>query len=295
MDTLFSGVTVVTMDEQMRVLLDAFVGVTDGKIRYMGNQAPEERPQTIVDGTGMVLMPGLINCHTHLPMSILRGYADDLPLDKWLNDAIFPREDRLDGRAAKAATLLGIAECLRFGVTSVSDMYNFCDEIAEAVAESGIKANLARGTLLFDEDNFDFEKDERCREMVALHEKWHNFDRGRIKVDASIHAEYTSAWPLWEAVAEYAYSNNLAMHVHLSETKNEHESCKEKYGLTPAQVLDCHHVFDNGGIAAHCVWLEEGDRRLLAKRKVSAVHCPISNAKLASGSADLVAMVKSVR
>ena len=293
MDTLFSGVTVVTMDEQMRVLLDAFVGITDGKICYMGNQAPEERPQTIVDGTGMVLMPGLINCHTHLPMSILRGYADDLPLDKWLNDAIFPREDRLDGRAAKAATLLGIAECLRFGVTSVSDMYNFCDEIAEAVAESGIKANLARGTLLFDEDNFDFEKDERCREMVALHEKWHNFDRGRIKVDASIHAEYTSAWPLWEAVAEYAYSNNLAMHVHLSETKNEHESCKEKYGLTPAQVLDCHHVFDNGGIAAHCVWLEEGDRRLLAKRKVSAVHCPISNAKLASGSADVVAMVKS--
>jgi len=293
MDTLFSNVTVVTMDEQMRVLLDAFVGVTDGKISYLARKAPEERPQTIVDGTGMVLMPGLINCHVHLPMSILRGYADDLPLDKWLNDCIFPREDRLDGRCVKAATLLGIAECLRFGVTSFSEMYNFCDEIAEAVAESGIKANISRGTLLFDEDNFDFEKDERCREMVALHEKWHNFDRGRIKVDAAIHAEYTSSYPLWEAVAEYAYNNNLAMHVHLSETQNEHESCKEKYGLTPAQVLDCHHVFDNGGIAAHCVWLEEGDRKLLAKRKISAVHCPVSNAKLASGSADVMAMVRA--
>ena len=293
MDTLFSNVTAVTMDEQMHVYLDAFVGVTDGKISYLSKKAPEEQPQTIVDGTGMVLMPGLINCHAHMPMTILRGYGDDLPLDKWLNERIFPREDRLDGRCVKAATLLGIAESLRFGVTSFSEMYNFCDEIAEAVAESGIKANISRGTLLFDPDNFDFEKDERCREMVALHEKWHNYDHGRIKVDAAIHAEYTSSYELWEAVAEYAYNNNLAMHVHLSETENEHESCKEKYGLTPAQVLDCHHVFDNGGIAAHCVWLEESDRTLLAKRKISAVHCPVSNAKLASGAADVCAMVRS--
>jgi len=292
MDTLFSGVSVVTMDEQMRVLLDSYVGVTDGKISYIGNKAPEEQPQMIVDGTGMVLMPGLVNCHVHLPMTILRGYADDHDLATWLNDYIFPREDRLDGRCVKAASLLAIAECLRFGVTSVSEMYNFCDEIAEAVAESGIKANISRGTLLFDAENFDFDTDERCRETVELHEKWHNFDRGRIKVDASVHAEYTSQYPLWDALAEYAYNNNLAMHVHLSETKSEHESCKEKYGLTPAQVLDCHHLFDNGGIAAHCVHLEEGDRKLLAKRKVSAVHCPISNAKLASGAADVMAMVK---
>lgn len=292
MDTLFSNVTAVTMDEGMRVLLDAFVGVTGGKISYLAKKAPEERPQTIVDGTGMVLMPGLINCHTHLPMTILRGYADDMALAAWLNDAIFPREDRLDGRCVKAATLLGIAECLRFGVTSVSEMYYFCDEIAEAVAESGIKANISRATTLFDGDNFDFEKDERCREMVELHQRWHNFDHGRIKVDASIHAEYTSCYPLWEAVSEYAYNNNLAMHVHVSETRSEHEQCKEKYGLTPAQVLDCHHVFDNGGIAAHCVHLEADDIALLARRKVSAVHCPISNAKLASGSADVMAMVR---
>lgn len=293
MDTLFSGVTAVTMDEQMHVYLDAYVGVTDGKISYISKNAPEEEPQMIVDGTGMVLMPGLINCHTHLPMSILRGYADDQALAEWLNESIFPREDRLDGRAVKAATLLSLAECLRFGVTSVSDMYNFCDEIAQAVCESGIKANLARATMLFSEEDFDFDRDERCREMMALHEKWHNYDNGRIKVDASIHAEYTSNYVLWEAVSHYAYENNLAIHVHLSETKDEHESCKEKYGLTPAQVLDCHHIFDNGGIAAHCVYLEEGDRQLLAKRKVSAVHCPVSNAKLASGAADVTAMVKA--
>lgn len=293
MDTLFSNVSVVTMDERMSVYLDAYVGVTDGKISYLAKKAPEEKPTTIVDGTGMVLMPGLINCHAHLPMSILRGYADDYPLDVWLNDHIFPKEDRLDGRCVKAATLLGIAECLRFGVTSFSEMYNFCDEIAEAVAESGIKANISRGMVLFDPDNFDFETNDRCQEMVALHEKWHNYDNGRIKVDVSIHGEYTSCHPLWNAAAEYAINNDLAMHVHLSETEGEHEGCKERHGLTPAQVLDCHNVFHNGGIAAHCVHLEEEDRQLLAKRKVSAVHCPISNAKLASGSADVLAMVKA--
>lgn len=293
MDTLFSNVSVVTMDERMSVYLDAYVGVTDGKISYLAKKAPEEKPTTIVDGTGMVLMPGLINCHAHLPMSILRGYADDYPLDVWLNDHIFPKEDRLDGRCVKAATLLGIAECLRFGVTSFSEMYNFCDEIAEAVAESGIKANISRGMVLFDPENFDFETNDRCQEMVALHEKWHNYDNGRIKVDVSIHGEYTSCHPLWDAAAEYAINNDLSMHVHLSETEGEHEGCKERHGLTPAQVLDCHNVFHNGGIAAHCVHLEEEDRQLLAKRKVSAVHCPISNAKLASGSADVLAMVKA--
>ena len=292
MDTLFSNVTVVTMDEELRVLFSAFVGVTDGKISYLSRKAPQEQPKKIINGEGMVLMPGLINCHTHLAMSPLRGYADDVELSTWLNDYIFPREDRLDGRCVKAATLLSLAECLRFGTTSVSDMYYFCDEIAEAVAQSGIKANLSRAVTFFGED-FDFEKDHRCQEMVALKEKWHNFDNGRIKVEASIHGEYTSDYRVWDAVSEYAINEGIGMHVHLSETKAEHESCKERYGLTPAQVLDCHHVFDVPAIAAHCVWLEPEDMRLLAKRKVSAVHNPSSNLKLASGCAKVEDMIRA--
>ena len=292
MDTLFSNVTVVTMDEELRVLFSAFVGVTDGKISYLSRKAPQEQPKKIINGEGMVLMPGLINCHTHLAMSPLRGYADDVELSTWLNDYIFPREDRLDGRCVKAATLLSLAECLRFGTTSVSDMYYFCDEIAEAVAQSGIKANLSRAVTFFGED-FDFEKDHRCQEMVALKEKWHNFDNGRIKVEASIHGEYTSDHRVWDAVSEYAINEGIGMHVHLSETKAEHESCKERCGLTPAQVLDCHHVFDVPAIAAHCVWLEPEDMRLLARRKVSAVHNPSSNLKLASGCAKVEDMIKA--
>ena len=114
MDTLFSHVNIVTMNEQMALWQDAFLGVTDGKIAYMAKKPPEEKPKQIIDGTGMVLMPGLINCHTHLPMYILRGYADDLNLQDWLEHYIFPREDRLDGRVVKAATTLALAEAVRW-------------------------------------------------------------------------------------------------------------------------------------------------------------------------------------
>jgi len=295
MDTLFANVTAVTMDESMHVYTDAFVGVEDGKISYLAKTAPPEdaKPKKIVDGTGMVLMPGLINCHTHLPMTILRGYADDYDLQTWLTEHIFPKEDRLDDRCVRAAALLGIAECLQFGVTSVSEMYDHVDAIAGAAAESGIKANISRGATMFLGDDFDFETFPACRELVAACEKWQNYDSGRIRIEAGVHAEYTSTYQYWDAISNYARGEGLRMQLHLSETKSEHESCLEKYGLTPAEVLDCHHVFDVPAVAAHCVWLSESDMRLLAKRKVSAVHCPVSNLKLASGTADVMAMVKA--
>lgn len=280
------------MNERMEVIFGGFVGIADGKIVHISKKAPKEPPKEIIDGAGLVLMPGLINCHTHLPMSPLRGYADDVALNEWLNDHIFPREDRLDGRCVKAATLLSIAECLRFGTTSVSDMYYFCDEVCEAVAQSGIKANVSRAITHFGE-GFDFEKDTRCRELVALKDKWHGYDNGRIRIEASVHAEYTSHHEVWDAVGEYALNEGIRMHVHLSETKAEHEACVERYGLTPAQVFDCHHVFDVPTVAAHCVWVEEDDMRLLAKRGVTAVHCPVSNLKLGSGCAKVEDMVKA--
>lgn len=292
MDTLFSHASVVTMDEQMTVWQDAFVGVTDGKVSYLSKTAPEEKPQKIIDATGMVMMPGLINGHSHLPMSVLRGYADDLNLQDWLNNYIFPREAKLDERCVKAATLLGIAECLRFGVTSVTEMYYFTEQECEAVAESGIKANICRSTSLFT-DEFDFEKYPPCQELVAMHKKWHGYDNGRIIMETSIHSEYTSRYPLWDALSEYAINNDLAMHVHISESKQEHDACVEKYGLTPVQLFDCHHVFDTRTTAAHCVWVTEEDMKILAKRHVSCAHNPVSNLKLASGCADVVKMIKN--
>ena len=240
MDTLFSNITAVTMSDKLPVVLGAYVGVTQGKISYISQTPPQEPAARTIDGRGMVLMPGLINCHAHLPMTPLRGYGDDHNLSDWLNHYIFPKEELWDDRAIRAATLLGLAECLRFGTTSVSDMYYFSDTVCQCVAESGIKGNISRSVTAFSQD-FDFETYPACRELVALTEKWNGYDNGRIKVEASIHAEYTSFDKVWHALAEYAINSGIGMQIHVSETQNEHDSCLEKYGLTPTQLMDVYH------------------------------------------------------
>ncbi len=292
MDTLFAHSTAVTMDESLHVYYDCFVGVTDGKISYISPKAPEERPRQIVNGQGMLLMPGLINCHTHLPLSLLRGFGPEGSRKTRLEGVLFPREDKFDGRAVKAAALLSLAECIRFGVTSVSNMYGFGEEIAQAVAQSGIKANLAGNSVLFSPD-FDVETHPACQELFALKEKWHGYDHGRILIEAGIGGEYSSDHRLWEAMSEYALNEGLGLQVHLSQTRQENDACDSRHGLTPAQVLDCHNVFLPRATAAHCTWLTPQDMALLAKRKVSAVHCPVSNLKQAEGCADVLAMVKA--
>lgn len=290
METLFKGMTVVTMGPE-GVINNAFVGVDSGKICWVGAREPDERADRTVDASGKVMMPGLINCHTHLPMAFLRGYSDDCPLQSWLYDYIFPAEAKLDDRAVEICARAGIAEALSFGTTSVSDMYGHLDSVFKAAAEAGIKLNGSNGSIyLGDESDFGF---ETCPDMVNMrdmHEKWHGHDGGRLKVDASVHAVYTSSYPLWDAVAEYAINNGLRLHVHVSETRTEHEECLEKYGLTPAQLLDCHNVWKTGGIAAHGVWLTREDMSLLAKRGVSVAHNPVSNQKLGSGYADVRVM-----
>ena len=293
MDTFFSNVSVVTMDERMQVLTDAFVGVTDGKVSWLAKKPPQEQPKQIIDGTGMVLMPGLINCHTQLDLTLLRGYADDCDLQTWYQDRVYPREEKLDDRAAKAAALLGIAECLRFGVTSVSNLSHHVDAVAQAVAESGIKANLAQETAMYLGDDFDFETYPDCQAFVAAHEKWHGFDQGRIKIDAGLQGEPTSTYQLWDALSEYAINNRLGIQLHLSERKADEDDCLDRNGLSQTELLDCHNIFGVRAQAAHCLALEREDMQLLARRGATAVHCPTSDQKLGRGRADVLAMVRA--
>ncbi len=280
MDTLISNVTIVTMNTRMDVLFGAYLGVTEGKISYIGTSAPEETPSTIVDGTGMVLMPGLINCHTHLATSVLRSFCDDLAGGQAL-EVQLNKEDKMDRRSAKAAAGLAIAECLRFGITSVSDLYYYPDATAEAVAEAGIKANIALSSYRFIDqcEDFDFETDEQCAELRRVVEKWNNHDNGRIKIDAGIYAEYTSNHKLWEALAGFAAEENLGFQLHLSETKEEVDSCLDRTGLTPAELLNCHGLFRTKVTAAGCAGLTPEDQILLGKKRVTAVACPLTEAK----------------
>ncbi len=294
MDTLISNVTVVTMNERMDVLFGAYLGVKDGKIAYLGKTAPQEQPQTIINGTGMVAMPGLINCHTHLATTVFRSYCDDLTGHEALDQQL-RREDKMDSRSAKAAALMGIAECLRFGITSVSDLYYYPDATAEAVAQSGIKANIALSSYRFIDQNedFDFETDEQCVELCRVKEKWHGYDDGRIQIDGGIYAEYTSNHKLWEALAGYAAEEGLGMQLHLSETGNEVDSCLERTGLTPAELLNCHGLFHTPTTAAGCGCLTEAEQALLGKKKVSAVCCPLTAAKNGQPIPEITALVKA--
>ena len=294
MDTLISNVTIVTMNEKMDVLFGAYLGIADGKIASISKTAPKEPPKTIIDGTGMVVMPGLVNCHTHLATAALRSYCDDLTSREAL-DALLQKEAKMDSRAAKAAAKLAIAECLRFGITSVSDLYYYPSATAEAVAESGIKANLALSSYRFIDqcEDFDFDTDEQCQELVKVAEKWHNHDNGRIKIDAGIYAEYTSNYKLWEALAGYAAEQGLGVQLHLAETQSEVDSCLDRTGMGPGELLSCHRLFNVPATAAGCTYLEETERKILGKKKVSAVATPIACAKAGEKSTPILDCVKS--
>ena len=294
MDTLISNVTVVTMNERMEVLFGAYIGVEGGKIVSIGKTAPAEKPSTIVDGTGMVALPGLVNCHTHLATSVLRSYLDDLTGREALDNQL-KMEARMDTRAAKAAAKMAIAECLRFGITSVSDLYYYPEATAQAAAETGIKANLALSAYRFIDQNedFDFETDEQCQELVRLTEKWHGYDGGRIKIDAGIYAEYTSNYKLWEGLGGFASEKGLGFQLHLAETRGEVDSCLDRTGLGPAELLDCHRVFAVPTTAAGCGVLSEEEMKMLGKKKVTAVAQPLNAAKAGQGTTPILDCVKA--
>ena len=294
MDTLISNVTVVTMNERMEILFGAYIGIQGGKITLISKTAPQEPPKTIIDGTGMVAIPGLVNCHTHLATTALRSLLDDLSSREAL-EALLQKEAKMDSRCAKAAATLGIAECLRFGITSVSDLYYYPEATAQAAADAGIKANVALSAYRFVDENeaFDFETDEQCRETVRVAEKWHGFDGGRIRVDAGIYAEYTSNRTLWEGLAAFAAEKGLGMQLHLSQTREEVDSCLDRTGLEPARLLDCHGIFSVPATAAGCACLSEEEMQLLGKRKASAVALPLAAAKAGAPQLALLPCVKA--
>jgi len=294
LDTLISNVTVVTMNERMEVLFGAYIGIADGKIVSITKAAPKEQPRTIIDGTGMVAIPGLINCHTHLATSMLRSYSDDLANREAL-EALLQKEAKMDSRSARAAALMSIAECLRFGITSVSDLYYYPAATAEAVAESGIKANLALSSYRFIDpsEEFDFETDEQCLELQKVVEQWHGYDNGRIKIDAGIYAEYTSNFKLWEALAGFASEKGLGMQLHLAQTREEADSCLDRTGMGPGELLNCHSLFAVPATAAGCVALEDCERKLLGRKGCSAVATPLADAKAGQPTTPISDCVKA--
>lgn len=292
MKILFKNATVITNDGSY--LENADVAVDGTRISYVGNGAEGDFDR-VINCENKLLTPAFYNVHCHSPMTLFRGIGDDLPLQDWLEKKIYPAEDRLTPESVRVGTKLAIAEMIRGGVVSFSDMYFFSDETAKVVADTGVKANIARCLLSFDE-NDSIKGNSRFDEAAALVRDFNGASDGRILVDMSVHAEYTNKAKFLREVAEYAHEHDLGMQVHVSETEREHEECKARNGgRTPVEFLrDCGILVPSAtkvATAAHCVWVTEADMDIMAENRVTAAHNPVSNLKLASGVAPVEKML----
>ena len=277
MDVLTEGARIVSVAPTD--VSDAPVGASETRQTSIAGSEHE------LDGRGKLLMPGFYNSHTHLPMTLMRGYGENMHLMDWLTTKMFPFEDKLTGEDCYFATMLAMAESFSHGVVSSSDQYFFCEDIVRAVIEAGAKINICRGLSFFDEI-LDLTGFKPYQESKKLFDEYHDTEDGRVRVDVGLHAEFTATPGLIEAVAGLVRETGAPVHVHVSETRSEHEECKERNGgRTPARVFADSGVFDNAGIAAHCVWAEEEDVDILREKGVTVVSCPVSNMKLANGIA----------
>ncbi|MCL1999596.1 MAG: amidohydrolase [Turicibacter sp.] len=265
------------------------VGVKNGKIHFVEDT---EQAMRFIDGTNKALIPGLYNCHVHTPMSLLRGFANDLALEAWLFDYIFPAEERIKNtpNAIYVGAMLSIAEMLASGTIAFSEMYFGLPDIARAAEESGVIADLSNAVISFDSNGYDYSKNIECQETLRILQEYHNAPHGRIKAVASLHCAYTTHPEAWRQVSEFAKKHEISMHVHLSESVHEHNKCIEMFGKTPTQVFAEYGVFDVPTIAAHACQVTDEDMQLLKKFDVTVAHNPVSNLKLASGIAPIAEM-----
>lgn len=278
---LFSNIDI--LDQNLEHKTGMYVGIEGSTIDYIGENEPKKDYGERYDGHGKLLMPGLYNMHAHSTMTLLRGYAENLPLQRWLNEMIFPFEAKITDEAALPATRLAIAEMLRYGTVSFSDMYFYDDARAQAVGESGIKCNLSSCISVFDPD-VHYKDTDFAKQNQHIYEDLHGAYDGRLLMDMCLHSEYTTTPTIVREVAEQTLEYGVGMHIHVSETKSEVEECKERHdGMTPPQYLASLGVFDSRTTAAHCVWLEGEDFDILRDKDVTIATNPASNLKLGSG------------
>ncbi len=275
----FYNAKILTFQHGLNII-DGEVWTDGGAIALVGkpsDAAPRPAFERELDLSGKLIMPGFKNAHTHTAMTLFRSLADDMPLDPWLNEQIWPNEAKLTGEAVYDFTKLGILEYLSSGVTACFDMYLKNDYYAKACVDAGFRTVICAALNRFDADPENIE-----REYL----KFNDYNQ-LVSYALGIHAEYTTPVERIEYMAALAEKYKAPCFTHLSETRGEVEGCRERYGLTPPQLLDKLGFFKYGGGGFHCVWLDEADIALMAEKKLWAVTCPGSNAKLASGIAPI--------
>ncbi|MCL6635300.1 MAG: amidohydrolase [Peptococcaceae bacterium] len=290
---LIRDATIITMESASPVppVENGAIAIEGNTLVYVGplSGLPADfQPDQTIAASGMLALPGLINCHTHAAMTLLRSYADDMPLMKWLSEKIWPVEERLEPGDVYWGTMLCCLEMIKSGTTTFADMYFEMDQVALAVAKSGMRACLSRGMIGAGPN-----ARKAVDESVRLVEEWHGGAGGRIRVMFGPHAPYTCPPDYLKEVVELAGRYGVGIHIHVAETRDEIEQIRARYGTSPVKHLDATGLFELPVLAAHCVHLDEEDIGILAARKAGVAHCPESNMKLASGISPVSGLLRA--
>lgn len=287
MNLLIENATILTVDPQDTVLSNASLAISGNRIVGVGLAPEGFVADRVIDGTDQIVIPGLVNGHTHIPMALFRNYADDLPFWPWLMERIKPAEEHLSPEHVRAGAQLGVLELLQGGVTSFLDMYFFMDQVAAAVEESGIRACLCGGLL-----DVAGLGEALFKAATDLHDQWHGRADGRITVYLGPHSMYLCSPPYLQEAAQEARTRGIGLHLHLSESRQEVLDSQEHYAKSPVQHLVDLGVLERPTAAAHCVHVDAVDQRLLAEHRVRVLHNPTSNLKLANGFAPIPQMLE---
>lgn len=268
----------VTQNKKREVLQNASILIENDSIKDIGQVSASADQE--IDGTGKIVAPGLVNTHTHLSMTLFRGYADDMKLQDWLQKKIWPLESRLNGEDCYFGALLGSAEMIRSGTTTFVDMYFHMEDVARAVSKSGLRGYLSYGTI----DLFDPVKSSAERQNVQkFHEYVKQLANPRVRFAVGPHAPYTCSEEMLHWAKEFAEKNNSILHIHVAETRREQADSHKQHGVRVVEYLEKIGALSKNMLAAHCVWLTKNEIKLLAEAQVKVAHCPVSNMKLASG------------
>ncbi len=259
-------------------------------IAEIADEIDEAGVEKIIDADGKILLPGLINTHTHLSMTLFRGLADDLSLDSWLNDHIWPMEANLNGDYCYIGALLGAIEMIKSGTTTFSDMYFYMEDVARAVEDAGIRAVLSYGMIDFGDAE---RRENEINQNMTLFNSCNGMANGRIKVFLGPHSPYTASEDLLKKVRELADEYNMGIHIHVSETQKEINDSLDEKGLRPFEYLEKIGFLGPDVVAAHCVWLSDEEIEIIKKHGVKVSHNPCSNMKLASGVSPVSKLIEN--
>lgn len=281
------GGIVIPVNPSGEVIHDGVVRVENGRIVEVSPaDSPPVEGAEVIDARDHLILPGLVNAHTHAAMTLLRSFADDLPLMQWLEKKIWPAESRLTGEDIYWGTRLAIQEMALGGTTTFLDMYYFMDDIARAVEETGIRAVLTRGLIGGPEAG------GKLRESVDFHRRWHGRAGGRVTSMMAPHAPYTCPSEFLREIVAAAKELDCGLHIHVAETEAENEQIMKGYGKRPLAYLADQGLLDCQVLAAHCVWLNDEELREVAKHPWGIAHNPTSNLKLGSGVALVPEMLR---